>query len=84
MKYNAIARVHATLAHADDIVDALVDYSPAVGFDHDEAIITITLPAKSLDQAVRTGLAVIGAETRRRVTAIEVLPTRDFDRRYGA
>lgn len=83
MQYNVTAEVAAAVHDADAFVDALAGYSPAIGIRADRADITITIPADSLEQAVRTGLAVIAHATARDVLAVEVLRTDDFDRRNG-
>lgn len=87
MLYNAVAELGTRARLEDvgeDLVIALEGYHPAAGRSPFGLIeVTISLPAETLRQAVTTALAVIESATLLPVTAIEVLPTDDFDRRNG-
>jgi len=85
--FNLIAELNekrVTEDRADELVTALEGYSPSVspgtaGRPH----ITISLPADTLRQAFTSGLAVIESAAGSPATAVEVLPTADFDSRNG-
>lgn len=89
-EYNAHIEWATRSGDDDELVDALVDYHPAVSRGaRGHVSAEITLPAESLRQAVTTALAIAengavraaldGAE----VLALEVLPTAEFDQRNG-
>lgn len=80
--YNADAIVRTKL-DADDAVDALVGYHPAIGPSRRGHLeVLISLPAETLRQAINTSLAVL-EQAVGPVIAIEVLTTDDFDARHG-
>jgi excisionase family DNA binding protein len=83
--FNAVAECDAPAAAAEQLLEALADYSPAVGrspFARTE--VTVSLPATSLRQAVATALRVLGdAVEPHQLLSLEVLTTADFDRRSG-
>jgi excisionase family DNA binding protein len=83
-EYNATVELQlkATEATAEDLMEALADYHVSVASSPSSRVeVTITLQAESLRQAVLTALAVVGQCGA--VTALEVLPTAEFDRRAG-
>lgn len=87
MLYNAIVEI-ATKAKpeavADDLMDGLEEYHPAVGTSLlGRPEVTITLPAESLRQALATALAVVENAAGKPAQSVEVMPTDDFDRRNG-
>lgn len=68
----------------DRLLDALVDYHAVTSRSERgwvEAI--ITLPAENLRQATTTALAIAETVNVAPLLAIEVLPTDEFDARYG-
>ena len=78
--YNALADLGLDGVPGDDLVDALIDYHPAIARSTRgtlEAI--ITLPAESLRQAALTALAVCEHATGREPRAVQVMTTEDFD-----
>jgi excisionase family DNA binding protein len=83
--FNVVAETDAPAAGAEQLLDVLADYSPAVGrspFARTE--VTITLPATGLRQAVATAVRVLeDAVAPHRLLSLEVLTTADFDRRAG-
>jgi excisionase family DNA binding protein len=87
-EYNA--RIEwATRTGDDDLVDALVDYHPAVSRSERGWVeATVTLPAETLRQAATTALAIAEAASAAvldgaAVLVLEVLPTPEFDERNG-
>ena len=79
-EYNALVDLGLDGVPDDDLLDALIDYHPAIARSTRgtlEAI--ITLPAESLRQAVVTALAVCQHATGREPRAVEVMTTADFD-----
>lgn len=85
--YNAVIELDEPApdeARATVLVDALIDYHPAVGRSLLGRLeIIMTLPAETLHQAVTTAMAVAASSTGAAVHAVEVLPTADFDRLHG-
>jgi excisionase family DNA binding protein len=83
MDFNVIAEVGVapTPKRAGGWMDALATYSPAVGRTaRGWSEIVITVPARSLEQAVTTGLAIM-LQAVGQVERFEVLSTAEFDRR---
>lgn len=86
MNYNAtatLARTYARMSEddTDTIIDALIDYHPAISADPTgKANVIITLPADSLHQAISTANALFVAL---RPVGLEVVPTDLWDRRAG-
>lgn len=83
-EYNVIAELQLKLTEAtvDELMAGLVDYHVSVGSSPAAAAeVTITVPADTLRQAMLTGLSVLSEHGE--VTALEVLPTAEFDRRAG-
>lgn len=87
MNYNATALLRERYDRLneegiDEIIDALIDYHPAVNCGVDgRAEVVITLPAETLGQAERTALAVLGELSP---VGLEVLPTEVWDARADA
>ncbi|SNS47617.1 DNA binding domain-containing protein, excisionase family [Geodermatophilus pulveris] len=70
----------------DRLMDRLADYHVAVGGHAGRLDVIITYPAETLRQAVVTGLAIVeaaAAEVGLDIIGADVLPTPDFDERYG-
>ena len=82
--YNVTAQIAVGADTSDDdLIDALTGFSPAVGtHPRGWTEVIFTLPADNLEQAVRTGMAVL-ARVGRPVVSVEVMPTAEFDRRVG-
>lgn len=81
--HNVIAEVNisTTKNRVDDAVERLAAYHPAVArSDYGLMEIVITVPAESLERAIQTGVALIGAGTLARV---EGMTTATFDKRIG-
>lgn len=87
MEYNVKLelRLDPTPEHADDLVDALEGFSPAAAPAENttDMHVWITIQATNVKQAVDVGLALAGKASTAEVTALEVLPTDEFDRRVG-
>ena len=78
-EYNAVVDLGLDTA-PDDILDALLDYHPALARSPRGTVVAIiTLSAESLRQATITALAVCERATGREVCAVEVMTTADFD-----
>jgi len=85
-EWNATLEIDETIndARVDYLMEELADYGVAVGSaPHNNISVTLTLPAKSLMQAVKTAVALAEAASSANVIAIEVLPTEEFDARSG-
>lgn len=68
----------------DVLVSALQGYHPAAGAGAGQRVgVTISLPAESLEQAIRTALAVIRTATGMEAVTVEAMTSDDFDRRGG-
>lgn len=81
--YNAIAEVavRPTSKRADAWITALAPYSPAIGrAPRGNAELVITVPAKSLEQAATTALALL-LRAAGDLERFEVITTAEFDRR---
>jgi excisionase family DNA binding protein len=81
--FNIVAEVdiNPTPKRAEGWMDALADYSPAVGrTPRGRAELIITIPARSLEQAINTGLAIL-SRAAGQLAAFAVLATSDFDAR---
>jgi excisionase family DNA binding protein len=78
-------RVKPNVASFEPIVEALKEYGAAVGLSpYSRLEVTLSVPADSLTQAATTAIALVEAQTNgRKVLAIEVMPTDEFDRRLG-
>lgn len=68
---------------ADKILDALTGFHPAISVHAGWLSATISLPAESLDQAFRSGVALVERATGHQAIAVEVLTSDEFDRRNG-
>lgn len=83
MSYNVVGEVSVapTAKRAAGWMDALAEYSPAVSrTSRGASELVITLPARSLEQAVSTGLAVL-LRAAGELERFEVLTTDEYDRR---
>ena len=80
INYNATITLTTTLAE-DAIMDAIAPYHGVLTTNPTGHTITITYPADSATQATATGIAI--AERLGTITAIDVLPTTEYDRRNG-
>jgi len=71
---------------AEELLDALADYHPAVGRSPRGRVeVIVTLPAADLRQAIATGLAVLErAAHPAKVTCVEAMTTKEFDARTDA
>lgn len=81
--YNVVAEVGVTPTpkRAAGWMDALAPYSPAVGrTDRGTTELIATVPARSLEQAVSTGLAVM-LRAAGQIESIGVMTTAEYDRR---
>lgn len=77
--YNAIVDL-GVREPADEILDALADYHPAlIGGRRGTIVAIITLPAENLRQATLTALAVTTAAIGREPFGVHVMTTADFD-----
>jgi excisionase family DNA binding protein len=85
--YNVIAELGVTPTpnRSAGWMDALASYCPAVGRTaRGQTELIITVPARSLEQAVTTGLAVMArAADPDRLERFEVLATAEYDRRLN-
>lgn len=72
-----------TVEVAEQLLDALADYHPAVGrTSRNRLEVIVTLPAADLRQAIATGLAVVErAAHPAKVTSVEAMTTKEFDAR---
>lgn len=69
---------------ADALMEALVDYHPAVGVGYrGSPSVTISLPAENLRQALSTAIVLIESAAGSPATYAEAMPTSDFDEREG-
>lgn len=94
MQYNAAVEVQlgvddlepSTLfSIADELVDALRDFHPAVGRSPSDRVqITLTIDADNINTAIIVVIRVLHEllETVP-IRSFQVLPTEDFDRQYG-
>jgi hypothetical protein len=81
--FNVIAEVGVapTPKRAASWMDALAHYTPAVGRTaRGRSELIITIPARSLEQAVTTGLAIM-LKAAGQIERLEVLTTDEYDRR---
>lgn len=81
--YNVIGEVAVspTVRRVEGWMDALANYSPAVGRTaRGWSELIITVPARSLEQAASTGLALL-VRAAGQIERFEVLTTDEFDRR---
>jgi excisionase family DNA binding protein len=86
--YTLAVELNAPAAKAPDLADALLEglaeYHPAVTrSDRGRVEVVLTLPAESIPQAVRSGLAVLAGVCRLQVVALEVMDTAEWDARLG-
>lgn len=88
-EYNAHIEWDVRAVDDDQLVDALIDYHPAVSRgERGHVAATITLPAETLRQAATSALAIADAVAAQAldaapVLALEILPTAEYDRRHG-
>ena len=88
-EYNARIEWATRTGDDDDLVDALVDYHPAVSRSERGWVEAhVTLPAETLRQAATSALAIAEAASAAAldgagVLVLEVLPTAEFDERNG-
>jgi len=78
--YNVIVDLDTTGEPADELLDGLRPYHPALSLGPRgtvEAILTVS--AESLAQAVVTGLAAAAGATGREPAAVQAMTTADFD-----
>jgi excisionase family DNA binding protein len=84
-EYNVIGIVDVapTERRADQWIDALIDYSPAVGrTSRGLSELIITLPARDIVQAVRTGTALL-VEAVGQLSEVHAMTTEAFDQRIN-
>jgi excisionase family DNA binding protein len=85
MEYNCRLEylLEATEERADDLVTTFLGFHPAASpAENNQLEVWLTIQAANLRQAVEVGLA-LGAKYDAELSAIEVLPTADYDRRVG-
>lgn len=88
MLYNVAAELDTTTPIDADTIDryydALDGYHASFSTGaHGRTRVLVTLPADTLDLAIRTAIAVIEHGTGSRVVALEAMTSDDFDRRDG-
>jgi excisionase family DNA binding protein len=86
MEYNVRIeyRLDSTAETDDQLVTELEGFSPAAApAGNGNTEVWITIQAANLKQAVDVALALAGKASTADLTAIEILPTEDFDRRNG-
>lgn len=69
---------------ADDLIDALTGYSPAIGLSERGWVeVIISVPATDLRQAFTTATALVAQATPLEQLVVEVMTTDEFDARLG-
>lgn len=83
MQYNVTVVLDTTAtdeATTDEVLDALVGTSPAIGWDEQRRMtVTVTLDAESTAQATTQGVNVVQRAAGAELVRVEAMTTDEFD-----